>query len=179
MELKCQVKNPGIARLDVRAATASEDVVDTIVAETEVVALADLKLEVGDPAGPVPQGEEAEYTIRVHNRGTNTAEQVNVVALFSEGIEPRTAEGGQFTIADGRVTFRTIDSLAAGREIVLTIRAQAKVPGTHVFRAEVFCNDLSIKLAAEETTRFFADEVLGVSPSNARSTERIEAFGPR
>ena len=32
-------------------------------------------------------------------------------------------------------------------------------PGTHVFRAEVLCRDLEIKLAAEETTRFYDSEV--------------------
>ena len=42
---------------------------------------------------------------------------------------------------------------------MLRIRAHAAQAGTHVFRAEVLCSDLEIKLAAEETTRFYADDV--------------------
>jgi hypothetical protein len=63
-----------------------------------------------------------------------------------------------YTVADGRVNFRTIEELPAGRELVLRIRARATAAGTHVFRAEVVCRDLEIKLAAEETTRFYADD---------------------
>ena len=117
------------------------------------------------------------YEIRVHNRGTNTAEQVNIVALFSAGIEPEAVEGAQSSVADGRVTFRTIERLAAGRDVVLRIRARATEPGTHVFRAEVLCRDLEIKLAAEETTRFFQDDVLVGADRQPQSAGRVDPFG--
>ena len=68
------------------------------------MALADLKLQVSDPSGPVAVGEQAVYEIRVQNRGASTANEVNVVALFSEGIEPDQVEGAMYTVADGRVT---------------------------------------------------------------------------
>jgi hypothetical protein len=100
-------------------------------------------------------GEEAVYEIIVQNRGANTAQDVNIVALFSDGMEPIAAEGAMSEVADGRVSFHTIDSLPVGRQMVLRIRAQAVRAGNHVFRAEVLCRDLEIKLAAEETTRFF------------------------
>ena len=50
----------------------------------------------------------------------HAARGVNVVAMFSEGIEPSHVEGGQHSINDGRVAFRTIDNLAAGSETVRT-----------------------------------------------------------
>lgn len=178
MELKCSVNTAGKNQFDVSASTEAGDLVDAKVIETQVIALADLKLEIIDPIGPIPVGEEAIYEIRVRNRGTNTAEEVNIVALFSEGIEAKTVEGAQYSIADGRVTFRTIEKLAAGREVVLRIRAKASRPGTHVFRAEVLCRDLEIKLAAEETTRFFQDEVYGGSQTTpAHSADRSGPFG--
>ena len=163
MELKCLVNTAGTNRLEISASAADGSLSDSDYAETNVIALADLKLEVTDPKGPIPVGEEAVYEIRVRNRGTNTAEQVNIVALFSEGIDAQAVEGAQYSISDGRVTFRTIEKLAAGREVVLRIRTKANQPGTHVFRAEVLCRDLEIKLAAEETTRFFQDESLGAT----------------
>jgi uncharacterized repeat protein (TIGR01451 family) len=159
MELKCIVNTPGANQFRIAAASSSGDLADNKLAETNVVALADLKLDVSDPSGPVAVGEQAVYEIRVQNRGASAAKDVNIVALFSEGLEPDQVEGAMYTVTDGRVSFRTIDELQAGREIGLRIRARASKAGTHVFRAEVLCRDLEIKLAAEETTRFYSDEV--------------------
>ncbi|TWT41638.1 DUF11 domain-containing protein [Botrimarina hoheduenensis] len=130
---------------------------------TEVVALADLKLDILDPKGPIATGQEIEYEIRVTNRGANAARDVRVIGMFSEGIDPLTADGAMCQIQDGRVAFDTIATLAAGAEQVFKIRAKAKLEGTHLFRAEVLCRDLEIKLAAEEATRFFQDETLDVA----------------
>jgi uncharacterized repeat protein (TIGR01451 family) len=154
-EIRCVVSTPGDNQLNVVAATAAGDLSNSKRAQTQVVAVADLKLDIADPTGPVPVGEEAVYEIIVQNRGANTAQDVNIVALFSDGMEPIAAEGAMSEVADGRVSFHTIDSLPVGRQMVLRIRAQAVRAGNHVFRAEVLCRDLEIKLAAEETTRFF------------------------
>jgi uncharacterized repeat protein (TIGR01451 family) len=158
MELKCVLKTAGANQLKITAATASGNLTDTKTAATNVVALADLKLDVSDPSGPVAVGSPAIYEIHIKNRGASAAKDVNIVGLFSEGIEPEQAEGAMYTVADGRVSFKTID-VPAGRDIVLRIRTHAVQPGTHIFRAEVLCRDLEIKLAAEETTRFYTDDV--------------------
>jgi uncharacterized repeat protein (TIGR01451 family) len=113
---------------------------------------------VSDPEGIIPVGDVAVYEIKIENRGQTAAHGVNVVAMFSEGIEPVQVEGGQHEIRDGRVSFRAIDALAAGGELTLKIHAKATSAGTHVFRAEVVCDDLETKLASEETTRFFVEE---------------------
>jgi uncharacterized repeat protein (TIGR01451 family) len=177
LELKCLLKNAGSNQFKVTAATAKGELIDSKTAETSVVAIADLKLDVADPSGPVAVGNQAVYEIHVHNRGSNSAKEVNIVALFSEGIEPEQAEGAMYTVSDGRVSFKTIDDLPAGRDIVLRIRAHAVQPGTHIFRAEVLCRDLEIKLAAEETTRFYADDVNPEgNQTSPRTANRSEAF---
>ena len=68
------------------------------------------------------------------------------------------ASGGISQTRDGVVTFETIDRLPVGEEVTFKIRARATEPGTHLFRAEVLCRDLEIKLAAEETSRFFHEK---------------------
>ena len=158
MQLRCKIDRAGKNDFEVRAKTGDGELSDSKVFHTEVVALADLKLEVTDPQGPLPLGELVVYEIRVRNRGTTHAEDINVVGLFSEGIDPTTVEGAQFTLRDGRVSFHPIKSLPAGREILLRIHAKASQVGTHIFRTEVVCPKLDIKLAVEETTRFFQDE---------------------
>jgi uncharacterized repeat protein (TIGR01451 family) len=165
MELRCLVHAAGENQLRVTAATGAGDLSDSQLALTKVVALADLTLNVGDPPGPVLVGDEALYEIRVANRGASAAEDVNVVGLFSAGLEPETIEGAPYTAADGRVAFRTIRKLPAGQSVVLQIRARASTAGTHVFRAEVLCRDLEIKLAAEETTRFYENAIAHDGPT--------------
>jgi len=179
MELKCVLKSPGTNRVRINAATAKGELSDNKLAETNVIAIADLKLDVADPSGPIAVGSPAVYEIRIHNRGASAAKEVNATALFSEGIEPEQAEGAMYSVADGRVTFKTIDELAAGRDVVLRIRAHATQPGTHVFRAEVLCRDLETKLAAEESTRFYADDApADAEKSLNQATNRSDAFGP-
>ncbi|MEM8946028.1 MAG: hypothetical protein AAGD11_12700, partial [Planctomycetota bacterium] len=158
MQLRCKIARPGANDFLVSANCNDSDLQDSKAFQTEVVALADLKLEVSDPQGPLPLGESVVYEIRVRNRGTTGAEHINIVGLFSEGIDPTTVEGAQYTVRDGRVSFHPIKSLPAGREVVLRIHAEANQAGTHIFRTEVTCPKLDIKLAAEETTRFFEDE---------------------
>ena len=106
----------------------------------------------------MPVGETAIYEIRIRNRGTTDAQNVGVVGLFSAGIDPNAVEGAQFSVRDGRVSIHPINTLSAGQEVVLKIRAVASQAGTHVFRAEVSCEELDIKLAAEETTKFYKDQ---------------------
>ncbi|MEQ8211438.1 MAG: hypothetical protein RH917_16560 [Lacipirellulaceae bacterium] len=170
LQMRCKLTTGGVNQLIVTAETAKAELRDVETIVTNVVALADLKLHVSDPRGPLPVGEPAEYEIRVVNRGNTAAQNVNVTALFSSGIEPVTVEGGQHSIRDGRVSFKVIESLAAGGEVKLKIRAQASQAGTHIFRAEVGCTDLDIKLAAEETTRFFKDENRWEDASTAYSS---------
>ena len=158
MQVRCRLDQAGPCEMQLMAQTVAGELQEEKTIETKVIALADLKLEVNDPQGPVPVGESAIYEIRVTNRGTNHAQGVNIVGLFSEGIDPVSVEGAQYSIRDGRVSFRTIKSLPAGHDIVLRILAKATQPGTHLFRAEVVCQDLDIKLSSEETTRFFQDK---------------------
>ncbi len=176
LQIRCQLDSPGLNQFNVTAQIESGELSDTKVIQTQIVALADLKLEVTDPQGPLPLGDLALYEIRIRNRGTTAAKGINVTGLFSAGIEPVSIEGAQYTERDGRVTFHPIKSLPAGKEVVLRIRAKADQAGTHIFRAEVACQDLDIKLAAEETTRFYKDEFRwedGQTPYSAENSETV------
>ena len=124
------------------------------------------------------RGTRAIYEIRVANRGTSQAQGVNIVRLFSEGIDPVSVEGAQYSIRDGRVSFRVIKSLPAGRNIVLRIHAKATQPGTHLFRAEVVCQDLDIRLSSEETTLFFQDDFRWTEGNSPYTAERKAATAP-
>ncbi|TWT99716.1 Large cysteine-rich periplasmic protein OmcB precursor [Botrimarina colliarenosi] len=162
-ELHGVMRQAGENTFVLSAAGADETRSEPVTALTEVIALADLKLDVLDPKGPIATDQEVTYEVRITNRGSCDAHDVRVVGLFSEGIEPHHVDGSVSDIKDGRVDFATIDRLSAGEQLVFKIHARAYEEGTHLFRAEVLCRDLDIKLAAEETTRFFLDEAINVA----------------
>ncbi len=156
LQLTCTLNSPGTNRVQVLA-TAAGDLNDNVSTSTNVEALADLKLEVVDPPGPLAVGEEIIYEVHVRNRGTKAAENVDVAGFFSNGIEPINAQGAPNQIAPGQIVFRPIATIAAGSETVLRIKARADQPGNHVFRTEVSCPSVGAKLATEETTLFYGD----------------------
>ncbi|MGL4514431.1 MAG: CARDB domain-containing protein [Lacipirellulaceae bacterium] len=169
-EVRGALAQAGPNRIAFSAAASDETRSTDAVAVTEVVAVADLKLEVVDPSGPMAVGSDVTYQVRVVNRGASVAREVKVIGLFSEGIEPVSADGDAPSIKDGRVAFATIDELPISGEKVYTIHAKAKLAGAHLFRAEVLCRDLEIKLAAEETTRFFADEAIEMADGSSSAS---------
>jgi uncharacterized repeat protein (TIGR01451 family) len=156
-DVHCVLLAPGENRLQV-AAAASDDLAGQTFTTTRVEAVADLKLEVRDPQGPVALTDEAVYEVVIKNRGTKNAEGIDLVVFFSEGLEAIACQGHGHQIDRGQVTFKTIASLAAGSEIVLRVNARAEVAGNHIFRAEVACHSPPAKLAAEETTLFYGDD---------------------
>jgi uncharacterized repeat protein (TIGR01451 family) len=174
LQFSCALNTPGTNRLQVLA-TAANDLYDNSATATNVEALADLKLEVIDPPGPLAVGEEMVYEVHIRNRGTKAAENVEVAGFFSNGIEPISAQGAQNEVASGQVVFQPIASVSAGAEVVLKITARADQPGNHVFRTEVNCPSMGSKLASEETTLFYGD---GQTPTEQRTASRPNPAAP-
>ena len=155
--VKCRLGSTGTKMLELVTVT-DDGLSATANAATRVEAIADLALEVKDPGGPVAVGDRATYQLVIKNRGSKTAERVEVVTYFSNGIEPTAVEGSQHSITPGQVSFQPIVSVAPGQEVVLKIHATAEAPGNHVFRAEVRCKPLGSRLASEHTTHYYRHE---------------------
>lgn len=154
LEFRCVLETAGENRIDV-SSIADGDLQITKSVATQVEALADLKLYVNDPKGPISVGQDSIYEVKIVNRGTKTADNIKVVGYFSDGIEPLDIRGWRGTVSTGQVQFEPIASLSAGQEIVFRITARASAPGNHVFRAEVECRAPETRLAAEEWTKYY------------------------
>jgi hypothetical protein len=122
----------------------------------KVDAVTDLKLTVTDPVAPAPVGQDVIYDLTIVNRGSKAATAVQVLAQFSNGIEPIRAEGGSGKVLPGQVVFDTIPTIAAGAQVTLRVVAQASEPGMHRFRAELQCEEGETQLVEEESTRYLA-----------------------
>ena len=156
-ELQCSLSSPGENRTQFMA-MADGDLSAATTSSTRVEALADLKLEVRDPQGPIAIGDDAVYEVHIRNRGTKAADGIDLTVFFSEGLEATTAEGGPHDIGAGQVVFKPLATLGAGDAVVYRVHARADRGGNHVFRAEVLCHSLHTKLAAEEATHFYGED---------------------
>lgn len=156
LDLQCILTTAGDNAVNVQV-TGGGDLEGSGSFVTKVEALADLKLTVNDPQGPVAIGQDALYEIHISNRGTKAATRINVVAQFSPGIEPIEAKGSQAELVPGQVLFQPIPRIDPGQEVTLIVRARADSQGPKRFRAEVTSEELDTQLVAQETTHFFAD----------------------
>jgi uncharacterized repeat protein (TIGR01451 family) len=168
-EMQCSLATPGDNRLQF-VAMANDNLSTASTANTQVQALADLKVEVRDPQGPIAVGEEAVYEVVVRNRGSAPADHVDLAVFFSEGLEATSVEGGEHELAAGQVVFRPIAAVGAGETVVFRVHTKADRGGNHVFRAELVCQSLGTKLAAEEATHYYGDDQ--AVPAAASSEEK-------
>ncbi len=122
--------------------------------ETRVEAIADLVLSISDPAAPAPVNSDVAYEISILNRGSKAAEDVRIVAQFSDGIEPIKIEGQAGEVLTGQAMFSPIARIEPGSTVRLKVIANANRPGDHRFRAEVRHGETS--LVAEEATMFMS-----------------------
>ena len=159
-QMSCNMKMAGDITVDA-ATRGLGDLAATDSAITKVDAVADLVLAVADPKGPLPTGENIEYQIRITNRGTKAARVVNVVMHFSEGVEPKNADGIPHELAPGQVTFAPISQIEPGQDVILKVIASANQPGSHRFRAQLLCDEADSHEVAEGTTRFFGEATAG------------------
>jgi uncharacterized repeat protein (TIGR01451 family) len=154
--LRCALGAPGLGKARVYV-VADDDLMTSAETIVQIDSVANLVMEVKDPTGPVPVGEDAIYELRIRNRGTREAENVEVFGYFSRGIEPVSADGAPNRLAPGQVTFQPLPTLAPGTEAVLRIRARAEAAGNHVFRAEARCKTLNARLVSEATNLYYTD----------------------
>ena len=157
-EYKIQCQLNGSGDLQIECGVKQGDLAASAACVTHVETVADLVLEVEDPRGPLPTNKNVPYIIKVRNRGSRSAKAIELVMQFSEGIEPNSAEGHQHRIVPGQVLFSPIDVIEPGQEVSYEVTAAAHQQGTHIFRAQLTCNDSDSREIAEGTTRFFSHD---------------------
>ncbi len=121
---------------------------------TLVEAIADLELVVNEPQAPAPVGARVVYELQVSNRGSKAAENIRVVAQFSEGIEPLALEGHAGRIVPGQALFENLPSIGPNQTVTLRVVCQASKNGVHRFRAAVQSPSSQEDLLEEGSTRF-------------------------
>ncbi len=164
-QFQCSMDSTGLHQFafDCKGSAAGQTNVSL---DTSVEAIADLVLSVVDPSAPAPVGEDVTYEIVIRNRGSKPAVDVQAIAQFSNGIEPKEITGHAGKVVTGQVLVEPIAVIEGGQEVRMTIVARAETGGHHRFRTEVRSGDTV--LVAEEATHYLA-------PKTQRITRRSSA----
>jgi uncharacterized repeat protein (TIGR01451 family) len=172
LSLCCEVSAGGPSQLDVQC-VADGDLAVTASAVTQVETTANLVLSVDDPAGPVGLDGAATYQLRVQNRGTASAQDVEVVVYFANHVEPISADGGRHRLNSGQVVFESLPSLAPGQTASFQVKVKADAAGNHIYRVEVSAKSTGDRLVREGTTRFYAADGAGQESNLTRLPQPI------
>ncbi len=156
LEVMCNLDQPGLCRVQA-VAVADGDLRDTNFMTTEVEAVAELVLDVKDPRGPLPVGEDVQYDIVLKNRGTKAADGIQLSAVFSSGLQPLSVTGAAFEIEPQTVVLGPVRLLGPGEEFRAQVNVRANTPGNHEFRIEVRCDALDVRLSQQGTTRYYGE----------------------
>ena len=168
-QFRCQMTSTGDHVFAFDCAGTAAGMTDVSIT-TRVESIADLVLTVSDPPAPAPIGSDVTYEIVIRNRGSKEATNVQAVAQFGHGIEPKRIEGHTGEVVPGQVMFNAIPRIGAGAEVRLRVIAQAEKAGHHRFRAEVHSGDTM--LVAEEATHYMSSQSDRVSRRSSEAGSR-------
>lgn len=138
---------------------ADSGVSEQAAASTRVEGVASIALDVIDADDPVEVNGETTYEIRVTNRGSRPANQVQVAAKLPSQMEALDVAGPTNGRVDAaQVIFDPLDQLDAGETEVYRIKVRCLQAGHASFRAYFRTAETAKAVVEEELTRIYQDE---------------------
>lgn len=156
-QLKLTVRgvDPGTAHNTV-SAQADCAAVANVSADTALIGVPAIKLEVTEEPNPVVVGNDAVYTITVSNQGSAVATNVKLVNELEKQMEFLTMNGATKGTLDGeKITFAPLATLAPKAKAVYTITVKAKEPGDVRFKTTLTSDQLGRPVEELESTTFY------------------------
>ena len=161
VELKVAKEGESINRVTVKAdrgITASTE------AKTQFEGAAGIHVEIG-AKDKLPVDGQGDYIIRVMNRGTGAAKNVQVTVIVPEQMQVLTKDGPTGATQAGQTfTFAPLEVLAAAKEETYKIHVRAVHAGEVKLRVDVKTDDLITPLHEEELTTIFGDSAAVAQP---------------
>ncbi len=114
-----------------------------------------LSMELATPAGLHEVGKRASFQVRIRNRGTVSARDVEVAAFVPPELKAIRGSGPTAATirADGTVSFGKLEEVKPGEVATFTIEVEAVKSGDARFRSEARAAHLTNSLKEEQSTR--------------------------
>jgi len=124
----------------------------TASAALRIIAPQAMKLEVYDMVDPVPLGEETEYLIRVSNKGTGQASQLQLEITCPSELKPIALLGGPRDVRLDQTLRFPVGDLLPGAVKSFRLKTQALKAGDSKITVKLIAADPDQELLEEETT---------------------------
>jgi uncharacterized repeat protein (TIGR01451 family) len=124
-----------------------------------VEALAELAFEIADKSDPIEINKETIYEIKVTNKGSKTANNIRLSAVFPAEMKPLAGDGpARAEVADGRVMFEPLARLNPREQAIFRIQAQGLRAGDQRIQVQLVSDESPTPVTKEESTRVYADQ---------------------
>jgi len=124
-----------------------------------VEGFAEIVFQVVDEQDPIELGGETTYEIRVVNKGSKAATNVQLMAVLPQGLEAIAAEGpARHAIEGNRVIFEGLARLAPKADTTYRVRVQGRQPGDLRLSVQLRTDEMSAPVIKQESTRVYSDE---------------------
>ncbi|MFM9068608.1 MAG: hypothetical protein ACKOUR_14945, partial [Planctomycetota bacterium] len=123
-----------------------------------VETLSELQFAVADTADPIEVGSETTYDLRVMNRGSRTASNIQLAIDFPPELEPLSGDGpSRVQVRGGQLTIEPLARLAPNAQVAYQIKVKGLRPGDPRIRVRLTCDEAPTPVSKEESTRVYAD----------------------
>lgn len=127
--------------------------------EVSVDGIASLGFEIANKVDPVELGREAEYEIRVFNRGTKASANVALRVQLPDGMRFVAADGPtQYRVSGAVVDFNNLAQIDPRGEKTYFVRAQCLAAGDQRVVVQLQSDEMERPVTKEENTNVYGDE---------------------
>jgi uncharacterized repeat protein (TIGR01451 family) len=121
--------------------------------------IAAVMFQVVDSADPIEVGGETTYEVRLVNKGTKPASNVQLIATLPQEMQALSADGPtRYGIQGNSVIFEGLARLAPKAEATFHLRVKGARPGDLRIRFQLKTDEMQSPVTTEESTQVYADE---------------------
>ena len=121
---------------------------------TTVATRADVSINISNDSGPVQVGGSAAFAIVVENRGSRSAENVEINVALPAALAPEVNKAYEINQYDNSITFK-IGEIRSNERKVFNFSAVGSAQGEHVVRSQLSMQGSVRKIIAEDSVYVF------------------------
>jgi uncharacterized repeat protein (TIGR01451 family) len=124
---------------------------------TNVATRADVSINISTDSGPVQIGAAAEFEIVVENKGSRSAEEVEIVVALPVALTPRVSEDYVVNEYDNTIKF-SVGQIRNGQTKKFRFATVGSAQGEHVVRSQLSMAGSARKIIAEDSVYVFESD---------------------